>query len=92
MEDRFYYESILTTAKNLCDIFLHATIEATNPHVKQTFQNCLNHTLEWQHLIYKKMESLGYYQNENVEKYELEKEMNKIQPLYQNCCCNHTRA
>ena len=46
MEDRFYYESILTTAKNLCDIFLHATIEATNPHVKQTFQNCLNHTLE----------------------------------------------
>lgn len=89
MDEKFYYESLLTTVKSLCNILFSATTESNNPHVHQTFQTGLNVCLAWQNSIFKKMETNGFYKLENVDKSVITKEQNKIEPLnmpYNECC------
>ena len=89
MEDKFYLESLLTECKALCNLLFAATTESSNVEVHQKFQTGLNVCLEWQNAIFKHMEQMGYYKQENVEKQVINKEQASIQPLnldYQSCC------
>ncbi len=91
MDEKFYYESLLTQVKSLCTILFSATTESSNPHVHQTFQTGLNVCLEWQNAIYKQMEAKGFYQTENVDDSVIQKEQQNIEPLnmpYNECCSN----
>ncbi len=89
MDEKFYYESLLTQVKSLCTILFSATTESSNPHVHQVFQTGLNVCLEWQNAIYKQMESKGFYSVENVDASVIQKEEQNIEPLnmpYSECC------
>lgn len=91
MEEKFYYENLLTQVKSICNILFFAATESSNPHVHQTFQTQLNRCLEWQNAIYKQMETKGFYQVENIDSSTIEKEQQNIQPLNINCgdCCSN---
>lgn len=89
MEDKFYLESLLTECKALCNLLFAATTESSNIEIHQKFQTGLNVCLEWQNAIFKHMEQMGYYKQENVEKQVINKEQATIEPLtldYQSCC------
>lgn len=81
MEDKFYLESLLTECKSLCNLLFAATTEASNEEVHQKFQTGLNVCLEWQYAIYKHMEQMGYYKQENVERQAINKEQANVEPL-----------
>lgn len=61
MEDRFYMENLLTTAKSLCDLLLHGTIESSTPNVNGSMNQSLFQCLSIQNAIYKQMEAKGWY-------------------------------
>ena len=89
MEDKFYLESLLTECKALCNLLFTATTESSNAEVHHKFQTGLNVCLEWQNAIFKHMEQMGYYKQENVEKQAISKEQASIEPLeldYQTHC------
>lgn len=81
MEDKFYLESLLTECKALCNLLFAATTESSNVEVHQKFQTGLNVCLEWQNAIFKHMEQMGYYKQENVEKQAINKEQANVEPL-----------
>ena len=81
MEDKFYLESVLTECKALCNLLFAATTESSNVEVHQKFQTGLNVCLEWQNAIFKHMEQMGYYKQENVERQAINKEQANVQPL-----------
>ncbi len=54
MDDKTIMENLLHTAKGVCDLYLHGTIESPTMNVHQTFDTALNDSLCMQSDIYKK--------------------------------------
>jgi spore coat protein CotF len=67
MNDKMMIEDLLTTVKALCDLYMHATIEATTISVREAFNNSLFECLKIQNEIYTKMSEHGWYQKEMAE-------------------------
>ena len=86
MNQKELLTDILCTLKGASDLFLHGTIESPNQNVHETFSNALNDTLRMQHETYKLMESLGYYQTQNVENNKIMQIKNKINSTCKDCC------
>lgn len=61
MNDRYYYESILNNLKSLANLLHNATIEASTPDVRSTFNALLFDTLEMQNATYQTMAQKGWY-------------------------------
>jgi len=66
MNDQELMQDLLITVKETCDLFLHATIEAASPEIRNVFNNCLFEALRIQHEVYKKMETRGWYPTNQV--------------------------
>ena len=61
MNDKEIMEGLLTSAKGVCDLYLHGSIESSTPNVHQTFQRALNEALCMQSDIYQQMSGRGWY-------------------------------
>ena len=68
MNDKMLLEELLCYEKNLCDIYMHATIESSNDFMFDNFIENLEQTLNNQHMVYKIMENANYYQVEKAKK------------------------
>lgn len=75
MESKLIMSNVLTLTKNLCDILMHATIEAQEN--SKVFKNSLNSFLELQEDIYEVMLEHGWYQVEQVTEDKLSQARNK---------------
>lgn len=78
MDDKMLLEELLCYEKNLCDIYLHATIESSNESMFDAYKKCLEDSLESQHKIYKLMENAGFYTVEQVEDKKIKKAQQKF--------------
>lgn len=78
MDDRMIMENLLNTAKGVCDLYMHGTIEASTDNVHQTFNQALNQALCVQDDIYKAMSSKGWYQMEQAEQQKIQKIKNQF--------------
>ena len=72
MDDKCIMENLLLTTKGACDLYLHATIEASTPNVNQTFNSALNSSLSMQDRIYKQMEQKGWYSADNAPQQKID--------------------
>ena len=79
MNDREIMEGILLNTKGVCDLYLHGTIEASTPKVKQAFNSALDDSLCMQGRIYKEMSDRGWYSSEQAQP-------QKIQQVKQKFC------
>lgn len=61
MEERFYFENLLNMSKSLTSVLYNATVEASTPDVRNTYNTLLFNALEVQNAVYKKMEEKGWY-------------------------------
>jgi len=77
MDDRCIMENLLLTAKGVCDLYLHGTIESSTGSVHQAFDQALNESLCIQDEIYKKMSAKGWYQTQNAEDAQIMKVHNQ---------------
>ena len=86
MNEKYLLTDVLTTLKGVTDLFLHGTIESPTLNVREAFKSALNETLELQNKTYKMMESLGYYQTQNVDMSKINQTKSKICTDC-TCCC-----
>ena len=78
MNDREIMEGILLTAKGVCDLYMHGSIESATPKVHQAFNAALNDTLCMQSDIYKEMSDRGWYSTEQAEQQKLQQVKQKF--------------
>jgi len=78
MDDKCIMESLLLTAKGVCDLYMHGTIESSTANVHQTFHQALSDSLCMQDEIYKQMSAKGWYQTEQAEQQKLQKVKNQF--------------
>lgn len=77
-KDKDIMNEILTMSKASADLYLHGTIEASNPNVHQAFNSALQETLQIQNETYKMMEQNGWYKTENVPTQKIEQTKQKL--------------
>lgn len=78
MNDRYYMENLLNSAKSMCNLLLNGTVEAATPSVNSSMNQALFESLSLQNAIYKKMESKGWYKMEPVTKTKMIEVQNTI--------------
>jgi spore coat protein CotF len=78
MDDRIIMENLLNTAKGVCDLYMHGTIESPTMNVHQAFDTALNDSLCIQDSIYKKMSAKGWYTTEQAEQQKITKVKNQF--------------
>ena len=78
MDDKMLLEELLCYEKNLCDIYLHASIESSNENIFDIYRKSLDETLKIQHQVYKMMENAGFYTVEQVENKNVKKAQQKF--------------
>lgn len=67
MGDKYLMETILYGSKVINDLYMHASIEATNEKVVSLFHKVIHETLKLHHEIFQAMENAGLYSTTNVE-------------------------
>lgn len=72
MEDRDLMEKELLIVKGICDLYLHATLEATTLEVHNAFKEALNESLDIQNKLFNLMCEKGWYQMQNVEQQQID--------------------
>lgn len=81
MNDREIMEGLLQTAKGVCDLYMHGTIESATPNVHQAFSTALNDTLCMQKQIYQQMSERGWYTAEQAPQQQRQQLKQKF-----SCC------
>lgn len=71
MNDQNVMENMLQLEKGVCDLYLHGSIEASTPEVKQSFKTALNECLNLQGRVYDEMSAKGWYQTDSAEQQKL---------------------
>ena len=82
MNDKEIMEGILLTAKGVCDLYMHGTIESSTQNVHQAFDKALNDTLCMQEEIYGKMAGKGWYPAEVAQPQQLR----QVKTKFANVC------
>ena len=72
MEDRELMEKELLITKGICDLYLHATMEATTEEVHSAFKCALNESLDIQNKIYNLMAEKGWYKSDQAEQQKID--------------------
>ena len=72
MEDKELMEKELLLAKSICDLYLHATLEATTLEVHNAFKEALIESLDIQNKIFNLMSEKGWYQMQNIEQQQID--------------------
>lgn len=84
MDDKNIMENLLLTAKGMCDLYSHGTIESSTVNVHGAFNTALNDTLCMQDGLYKKMAEQGWYPAEQAEQQQMQKVKQKYNMSSQN--------
>ena len=71
MGDREIMEKELLVLKGVCDLYLHASLEATTAEVHCAFKEALNESVNIQNKIYNLMSEKGWYKNQTVDQTEI---------------------
>ncbi len=78
MNDEKIMENLLLTAKGVCDLYLHGSIESCTQNVNSTFDDALEQSLCMQEGIYQKMAAQGWYPAEEAQQQQIDKVKNKF--------------
>lgn len=83
MNDKEIMEGLLMSAKGVCDLYMHGTIESGTENVRKAFNTALDDSLCMQNAIYKQMSDKGWYTAQQAEAQQI----NQVKQKYSNCCC-----
>ncbi|MBQ9687245.1 MAG: spore coat protein [Oscillospiraceae bacterium] len=81
MNDKEIMENMLLTAKGVCDLYMHGSVESSTPNVHQAFNTALNDAITMQSGIYTAMTNHGWYPTEQAESQQIQQVKQKY-----SCC------
>ena len=73
MNDRLIMENVLLLLKSNMEVYVHGTLESSNPKVRKALKNGLDETMQMQEDIFNKMTEYNWYQVKNIKCTEIEK-------------------
>ncbi len=79
MNDKLYMENYLLILKSTIEVYVHGTLESSNPIVRKVLKKGLDETLSHQADTYDEMTNYNWYQVENVDKKAINKVLSKIE-------------
>ena len=79
MNDELILNSYLLLLKSTVEVYVHGTLEASNPNVRNVLKKDLSDTLQHQADTYDLMTKYGWYKVNNVKSSDIKKVINKVQ-------------
>ena len=79
MNDQLIFNNYLLLLKSTVEVYVHGTLESSNPDVRDTLKECLNEIMSMQASVYDLMVDNDWYQVNNVSKNVIEKAIQNIQ-------------
>ena len=83
MNDKEIMEGILLTAKGVCDLYLHGSIESATPKVHDAFNSALSDAIGMQSSVYAAMAEHGWYPSDVAPTQQLQ----QVKSKFANSCC-----
>lgn len=83
MNDKEIMEGMLLSAKGVCDLYMHGSIESGTENVHNAFTTALEDGLCMQKAIYKQMSDKGWYTAQQAQAQQIQ----QVKQKYQNSCC-----
>ena len=59
--DKLLFEEMLLLLKSNVEVYVHGTLESSNPKVRKTLKNGLDETMQMQEDIFNKMTEYNWY-------------------------------
>ena len=78
MNDQLLMENYLLILKSTNEVYVHGTLESSNPDVRALIRHGLDEILDAQARTYDEMTKYGWYQISNVKDNTIKKTLNKI--------------
>ena len=78
MNDQILMENMLLLLKSNMEVYVHGTLEASNPAVHECLKFGLDQTVILQQNLYNKMTECGWYQISNVNKIVINDTLTKL--------------
>ena len=79
MNDELILNNYLLLLKSTVEVYVHGTLEASNPDIRRALKKDLNDTMQHQADTYDLMTEHGWYEINNVKKTDINKTINKLQ-------------
>lgn len=73
MNDKLYMENYLLILKSTMEVYVHGTLESSNPISRKVLKKGLDETVIHQANTYDEMTNYGWYQVNNVDQKEIVK-------------------
>ena len=78
MDDRLYMENYLLILKSTMEVYVHGTLESSNPDVRNVLKLGLDETVSHQARTYNEMTNYGWYTINNVKSNVIKQTINTI--------------
>ncbi len=78
MNDKLLMENYLLVLKSTVEVYVHGTLESSNPDVRDILKKGLEETMTNQANTYTEMTKFGWYTITNVETNSISQTINKI--------------
>lgn len=78
MDNKLIMENYLLLLKSTMEVYVHGTLESSNPIVRDNLRNSLEDTLTHQANTYDLMTKYGWYNINNIDFQEINKTLTKL--------------
>ena len=78
MNDKLLMENYLLVLKSTVEVYVHGTLESSNPKVRELLKSCLDKTMTSQANTYDLMSQNGWYQVNNVMPQKINQTLTKV--------------
>ena len=78
MNDQEIMDNYLLLLKSSVEVYVHGTLESSNPDIRDLLKSCLDCTMQHQALTYEEMTKYGWYTIKNVKETDISKVLNKV--------------
>lgn len=79
MDDRLLMENYLLILKSTTEVYVHGTLESSNPDIRSLLKECLDKILTHQANTYDEMTKYGWYSINNVQNSVISQTLNKVE-------------
>lgn len=76
--DKLLMENYLLVLKSTVEVFVHGTLESSNPDNRKTLKEGLNSIMDSQASTYDLMTKYGWYQVNNIDTNTINQTLNKV--------------
>lgn len=78
MNDQLLMENYLLVLKSTVEVYVHGTLESSNPNVRDTLKLGLDEIIKHQARTYDEMTNYGWYTISNIDSKKIKQTLNSI--------------